>query len=878
MSLVDAGAAGAPSPPTRCSRSETFPSASTPPRRLAEVSLTLLPGEVHGIAGENGAGKSTLIKIMTGIHPADTGSMTLAGESYSPHSSAEAQRRGVAAIYQEPSIFPDLSVAENIFIGHEDQGWLVDFGKMHDEAEVILTALDIAVDPRLPASGLTVAGQQAVEIAKAISLDVRVLIMDEPTASLSAHEVDRLFRQVRRLRDSGVSVVFITHRLEELFVIADRISVFRDGRRISTRAVSEVTQESLVREMVGRDPSEFFSRQHHAPGDVVLQVDSLGRTGVFSDVTFDVRRGEVLGFAGLVGAGRTDIGLALFGVAPADEGTILIDGRPVVIRSPRAALDAGIAYLSEDRRKLGLSMPQPVDANITLATLDRYTNRLGLLERAEERADAAALAERLGIRTPSMATPVHLLSGGNQQKTMLAKWLNASPRRADPRRAHPGYRRRRQGGRPPLRRRAGPVGDRRHPHLVGPARGPGDERPRGGAARGPAAGDLRPGRGHRGAGHDHRAGRAGRMSSVTEATVTSSAGSWLRPDRVKELTLLGLIAAAVIVFSLLVDDYLNGQSFVRITTTVVIVAILAVGQGLVIISRNIDLSVGSIVGVAAWLTGDFLGANQWAGPVVAILLAIVVGAVLGSVNGALVAYGGVPAIIVTLGTLAVFRTLLSFYSGGANITAGSLPGWVLEFYQVTVFSIGEFEVRLVFVIAVAVVLAMQWALSRVRWGRRLYAIGSNPDAAHQAGLPTSRLVFWSFVGSGALAGLAGFMYMTRAGTVSATAGGGLELESVAAAVVGGVSILGGSGTMVGVLLGAILLDTLRLGLLRVPGVSEFWRDAFLGVLILGAVILDAALHRRFTRRWSAEARRAAEDNEPRVAGMSTIAGGGEADA
>jgi rhamnose transport system ATP-binding protein len=222
-------------------------------------------------------------------------------------------------------------------------------------------------------------------------------------------------------------VVFITHRLEELFVIADRISVFRDGRRISTRPTSEVTEESLVREMVGRDPSDFFSRDHQTPGEMRLEVDSLGRDGVFSDISFDLRGGEVLGFAGLVGSGRTDIGLALFGVAPATEGSIRLDGRPVAIRSPRHALDLGIAYLSEDRRKLGLSMSQPVEANITLATLDRYTNGLGLLERAKERADADAMGKRLDIRAPSMATPVGLLSGGNQQKTMLAKWLNASP-------------------------------------------------------------------------------------------------------------------------------------------------------------------------------------------------------------------------------------------------------------------------------------------------------------------------------------------------------------------------------------------------------------------------------------------------------------------
>jgi rhamnose transport system ATP-binding protein len=395
---------------------------------LSDVSLALLPGEVHSLVGENGAGKSTLIKIMTGIHPADTGEMVLDGQAYAPRNTAEAQRHGVAAIYQEPSVFPDLSVAENIFIGHQDQGVVVDWSTMNDEAARLLSKLDIEIDPRLPAAGLTVAGQQAVEIAKAISLDVRVLIMDEPTAALSAHEVDRLFRQVRSLKESGVAVLFITHRLDEIFAVSDRISVFRDGRHISTRPVSDVTEDSLVREMVGRDPSDFFARGDHPEGEVLLRVDGLSRTGVFTDVSFELRRGEVLGFAGLVGAGRTDIALALFGVAPPDSGTIELDGDRIEIGSPQEALAHGIAYLSEDRRRLGLSVDQSLVANVTLATLDRYTSSLGMIDRDQERADAQALKERLGIRAPSLSTPVSQLSGGNQQKTMLAKWLNAHPR------------------------------------------------------------------------------------------------------------------------------------------------------------------------------------------------------------------------------------------------------------------------------------------------------------------------------------------------------------------------------------------------------------------------------------------------------------------
>jgi rhamnose transport system ATP-binding protein len=395
---------------------------------LSDVALTLYPGEVHALVGENGAGKSTLIKIATGIHPPDSGAMTLDGEPFIPRGPADAQRRGVAAIYQEPSIFPDLSVAENIFVGHHDRGLLVDRKVMEREAAEVLGRLDIDLDPAQPAGTLVVAGQQAVEIAKAISVDVRVLIMDEPTAALSAHEVSRLFRQVKRLKEIGVAVLFISHRLVEVFEIADRVSVFRDGRHISTRPTGEVTEESMVREMVGRDPSEFFVRTPHPPGEVVLAVSGLGREGVFGDISFEVRSGEVLGFAGLVGAGRTDVALALFGVAPADTGTITIDGSPVVIESPRDALRHGIAYMSEDRRRLGLSMPQSITTNITLATLDRYTSPLGIVRRQDEARDAAGLRDRLSIRATSLDTPIEHLSGGNQQKAMLAKWLNADPR------------------------------------------------------------------------------------------------------------------------------------------------------------------------------------------------------------------------------------------------------------------------------------------------------------------------------------------------------------------------------------------------------------------------------------------------------------------
>jgi rhamnose transport system ATP-binding protein len=394
---------------------------------LHDVSLALHAGEIHALLGENGAGKSTLIKIITGVYQPDRGEMLLAGRPVTIRSAAEAQRLGVAAIYQEPLLFPDLNVAENIFISHQDRGAVVDWRQMFHDAERILAELGVALDVRNPARGLTLAAQQSVEIAKAISLNVRILIMDEPTASLSAHEVQELFKLVRDLKRQGVAILFVSHRMEEVFEIADKVTVFRDGRLISTRARLEATPQRAIADMVGREIDLTKARTSAARNDLVLAVANLSRRGAFEGVTFDLHQGEVLGFAGLIGAGRTDVGLALFGIAPATSGTILLEGKPVTVRSPREGMNLGIAYVSEDRRQLGLVLPMAIFANITLPVLRRYLNRLGLVRTGLERRTADDFRTRLAIRAPSVDLEVAKLSGGNQQKVMLSKWLNTNP-------------------------------------------------------------------------------------------------------------------------------------------------------------------------------------------------------------------------------------------------------------------------------------------------------------------------------------------------------------------------------------------------------------------------------------------------------------------
>ena len=394
---------------------------------LRDVSFDLRAGEIHSLVGENGAGKSTLIKVMSGLVTPDTGTITASGEPVELRGPADAQTLGISCIYQEPQVFPDLTVSENIFMGTAGSGRIVRWRELHRRAAEILGQLEVDVDPRAVASGLTVGAQQAVEIAKAMSRDVRVLIMDEPTAALSAFEVQRLFRQVRRLAASGVAILFVSHRLDEVFELSDRITVFRDGAHISTRPAGEVTEAALIRDMVGRELSDFFHRVPHDPGAIALQVADLGRRGAFHGVSFEVHEGEVLGFAGLVGSGRTEVAEALFGVAPADEGTIERGGAIVSIGSPREAMRHGIAYVSEDRRRLGLSLPQSVTSNITLAGLRRFVNRWRLVDRGAERKTAAIYRDRLDIRASSLAAPVANLSGGNQQKVMLAKWLDVKP-------------------------------------------------------------------------------------------------------------------------------------------------------------------------------------------------------------------------------------------------------------------------------------------------------------------------------------------------------------------------------------------------------------------------------------------------------------------
>jgi rhamnose transport system ATP-binding protein len=396
-------------------------------KALDDAHFQLKAGEIHALMGENGAGKSTFIKVITGVHQPDSGEIYVYGNKVEFKNPNDAKKYGIAAIYQHVTCYPDLSVTENIFIGHEKihkRTKRILWNEMHAEAQRLLDTLGANFGPKTPMGSLSVAQQQIVEIAKALSTNAKIIIMDEPTAALTKRESEELYRIAEQLRDSGVAIIFISHRFEDMYRLANRVTVFRDARYIGTWGVRDISTSELIVAMVGREITQLFPKKEATIGEELLKVEGLGRTGYFADVSFHLRRGEIVGLTGLVGAGRTEVCQALFGIHPADRGRIYVKGKETTIRSPQDAMKLGIGYLPEDRQKQGLVLPWDIGRNITLPTIGRYA-RGGWLNEAKELEISKSLAEKVNVKAQGVFDPVSSLSGGNQQKVVFAKLLTA---------------------------------------------------------------------------------------------------------------------------------------------------------------------------------------------------------------------------------------------------------------------------------------------------------------------------------------------------------------------------------------------------------------------------------------------------------------------
>ncbi len=404
---------------------KTFPGV----RALSDVSLKLYPGKVTALVGENGAGKSTVVKVLTGIYQADGGDIRIDGQPVRFPTPQAAENAGVTAIHQETVLFDELSVAENIFLGHAPRGrfGLIDTRSMASRAGEILTGIGAKIDPGATLKELGTANKHLVAIARALSIDASVVIMDEPTAALSQKEIEELYELVEGLKHQGKAILFISHKFDEVFRIADFYTVYRDGQMVGEGAISEVSEPELVKLMVGRDVSQIFPARDHNIGDEILEVEGYEHPTEFADIGFSLRRGEILGFYGLVGAGRSEFMQALFGITRPSGGTVKIEDAPVSIRSPADAVANGIVYVPEDRGKQGAIGALPIFQNVTLPSLAR-TSRTGFLKLAEEFKLAREYTERLDLRAASLDTEVGNLSGGNQQKVVIAKWLATQPK------------------------------------------------------------------------------------------------------------------------------------------------------------------------------------------------------------------------------------------------------------------------------------------------------------------------------------------------------------------------------------------------------------------------------------------------------------------
>ena len=394
---------------------------------LNGVTLEVRAGEAHALLGENGAGKSTLIKTTAGVYRPDAGEILISGRPRVIRNPHDAQTLGISTIFQEFTLAPDMTVAENIFLGREPllvrALSIVDRHELIRRTREVLASLDLRIDPEATVKHLGVAQQQMVEIAKALSLDARLIIMDEPTATLTAHEIERLFESIRRLQARGVAVLYVSHRLDEVKAMCDRATILRDGAYVATVPVASTSVDEMIRLMVGRDLKDKFPKASIEPGEEVLRVEHLTRRGVLHDVSFSVRRGEIVGIAGLVGSKRTETARAIFGADPIDDGRIYLRGKPVKVRTPADAIDHGIALVPEDRKRQGIFAPLSVRENIVLSALGQFS-RGGILDLGRERRKAQEFVSSMRVATPDVEKRVLDLSGGNQQKVVIAKWLN----------------------------------------------------------------------------------------------------------------------------------------------------------------------------------------------------------------------------------------------------------------------------------------------------------------------------------------------------------------------------------------------------------------------------------------------------------------------
>ena len=825
-------------------------------RALDDVTLAAPPGQVLALVGENGAGKSTLVRIFEGVYRPDQGTLAAGGVQQTLRSPADAHALGIRVIHQEPDIIPDLTIAENLFLGdfRRTRGLFLDRADLARRTRSLLAEFGLETDltPWTRAGDLSPAQRQLMEIMRALRRGLKVLALDEPTSSLTEDEAQRLFRVVRRLRDDGVAIIYISHRMREVRDLADRIAVLRDGRLVDERPTAEFPEAEIVQAMVGRPISDLYERSARRFGEVALSVQGL-TTARVHDVSFEVRSGEVVGLAGLIGAGRSELAEAIFGYDRMLAGSVAVAGRPVRLRSPADAIAAGVGFAPEDRKSQALLLLRSVKDNISLAIPD-LISRLNFVNEGDERRIAGALVDRLRIRTPSLDASVANLSGGNQQKVVLGRWLARRPKVLildEPTRGVD------VGAKAEIYRLIAELAaegiallviSSEMPELLGLA----DrilvmaggrvvaEMPREEASE-----ERHPEPRDGGQSHSKHRGdgamtelKIERASAATDRPVRRSGlGGVIERVGTHNFSLLIALAALIAIFGFLRPDvFFLLRNILNIGQAIAILGILATAQTIVIISGGLDISVGAVVGLSTVCIALAVG---WTGsPALSILFGVVVGAIAGAVNGLIITVGRINAVIATLGTMAVFRGVAFIISNGQSI---SIFDPAFRFIgDGKILGVPVTILVLVLVVAIFFVL-MRYTIT----GRNIYAIGGNPVVARLAGLNVRAYQIGIYTLSGATAGLAGMLLAARTGSGQPISGSeGLELEAITAAVLGGCALTGGKGTIIGGLLGVLIIGVLDNGLI-LTSVPTFFQMVAKGVLLIAAVIIAEQQARRY---------------------------------